>query len=50
MTYQKRTAGGSDTTTADKHYAASILSFLSRCQAAFLRLAQLLASLFRGLA
>jgi hypothetical protein len=50
MTHKKESAGGFDTTTADTNYAIKIIPFRTRCKAAFIRLAQLLASFFRGLA
>ena len=50
MTHKKEFAGGFETTTADTNYSTKIISLCTRCKAAFIRLAQLLASFFRGLA
>jgi len=50
MTRTKESAGGFETTTADTKHSTKIIAFCTRCRAAFIRLAQLLASFFRGLA
>lgn len=48
--HKTKSAGGYDTTTADTKYANRILPFCTRCKLAFIRLAQVLATFFRGLA
>ena len=50
MTRKKESAGGFDTHTADSKHTSKIIAFCTRCKLAFIRLAQLLATFFRGLA
>lgn len=49
MTYKKESAGGFDTTTADTNSTFRIIPSCIRIKAAFVRLAALLATFFRGL-
>jgi len=50
MTHQKQSAGGCETTTADANYSTTIISVCTRCKAAGVRLAALLATFLQGLA
>jgi hypothetical protein len=50
MTHKKRSAGGCETTTADTNYSTTIIAVCTRCKAAGVRLAALLAAFLRGLA
>ncbi|WP_158592197.1 hypothetical protein [Noviherbaspirillum sedimenti] len=50
MTRKKESAGGFDTNTADTKHTSKIISFCTRCKSVFIRLAQVLATFFRGLA
>lgn len=50
MTRKKESAGGTKTTQADSKQTSKIIAFRTRCKQGFIRSAQLLASLFRGLA
>lgn len=50
MTHKKESAGGFDTTTADTKHTSKIIAFCIRCKLAFIRLAQVLATFFKGLA
>lgn len=50
MTHKKESAGGYDTATADTKLTSKIIAFCTGCKGAFIRLAQLLATFFRGLA